>query len=113
MDLRNSIVSHRHVPSLAIANLSCDDLSVPPELATWDLRVRQAEFAWCASGGSMIEVIRRLNEPASDSHLGMALAVAAVAMGLMLWAIIWQANIIVYQRDLIRVMWTTRFGGMG
>jgi hypothetical protein len=61
----------------------------------------------------MIEAIRRLNEPASESHLGMALAVAAVVMGLMLWAIIWQANIIVYQRDVIRFMWTTRFGGMG
>ncbi|MFI5098533.1 MAG: hypothetical protein ACHQT6_11230 [Candidatus Acidiferrales bacterium] len=61
----------------------------------------------------MIQAIHRLNEPASDSHLGMALAVAAVTMGLMLWAIIWQANIIAYQRDLIRVLWTTRFGGMG
>jgi hypothetical protein len=61
----------------------------------------------------MNQAIRRLNEPASESHLGMALAVAAVVMGLMLWAILWQANIIVYQRDLIRVMWTTRFGGMG
>jgi hypothetical protein len=61
----------------------------------------------------MIEAIRRLHEPASESHLGMALAVAAVVMGLMLWAIIWQANIIVYQRDVIRFMWTTRFGGMG
>jgi hypothetical protein len=61
----------------------------------------------------MIQAIRRLNEPASDSHLGMALAVAAVAMGLMLWAIIWQSNIIVYQRDLIQVMLATRFGGVG
>jgi hypothetical protein len=61
----------------------------------------------------MIQAIRRLNEPASDSHLGMALAVAAVALALMLWAIIWQSNIIVYQRDVIRMMWITRFGGMG
>ncbi len=61
----------------------------------------------------MIQALRRLNEPASDSHLGMALAVAAVALSLMLWAIIWQANIIAYQRDLIRFMSTTRFGGMG
>jgi hypothetical protein len=60
----------------------------------------------------MISALRRLNEPASDSHLGMALAVAAVAMALMLWAIIWQANIIVFQRDLIRTMWDARFGGM-
>jgi hypothetical protein len=60
----------------------------------------------------MIPALRRLNEPVSDSHLRMVLALAAVALGLMLWAIIWQANIIVYQRDLIRVMWNTQFGGM-
>lgn len=61
----------------------------------------------------MTQALRRLKELASDSHLEMALAVSAMILGLMLWAIIWQANIIVYQRDLIRVMWTTRFGGMG
>jgi hypothetical protein len=61
----------------------------------------------------MIQALRRLNEPASNSHLGMALAVAAVAMSLMLWAILWQANIIASQRDLIRFMSNTRFGGMG
>ena len=60
----------------------------------------------------MIRALHRLNEPVSDSHLRMALALAVVALGLMLWAIIWQANIIVYQRDLIRVMWDTQFGGM-
>jgi hypothetical protein len=60
----------------------------------------------------MIQALRRLNEPASNSHLGMALALAAVALNLMLWAIIWQANIIAYQRDLIRVLWNTQFGGM-
>ena len=61
----------------------------------------------------MIQALRRLNEPASDSHLGMALAVAAVVLGQMLWAILWQANIIAYQRDLIRLLATTQLGGMG
>ena len=59
----------------------------------------------------MIRSIRRLNVPASDSHLGLGLAVAAVAMALMLWAIIWQSNIIVYQRDIIRWMWEAKIGG--
>jgi len=36
--------------------------------------------------------------------------VAAVALGLMLWAIIWQSNVIVYQRDIIRWMWNARVG---
>jgi hypothetical protein len=43
----------------------------------------------------------------------MALAVAAVTMGLMLWAIIWQADIIAYQRDLLRGMWAARLSGTG
>ena len=60
----------------------------------------------------MIRALYRLNEPVSDSSLRMALALAVVALSLMLWAIIWQANIIVYQRDLIRVLWDTQFGGM-
>lgn len=60
----------------------------------------------------MIQALRRLNEPVSDSSFRIALALAVVALSLMLWAIIWQANIIVYQRDLIRAMWNTQFGGL-
>ena len=59
----------------------------------------------------MIRAIRQLSVPASESHLGMALSLAAVTMGLMLWAILWQSNVIVYQRDVIRRLWTTRIGG--
>jgi hypothetical protein len=58
----------------------------------------------------MIRAISRLKEPATDSQLGLALAVAAVTMGLMLWAILWQANIIADQRDLIRELWIARLG---
>jgi len=58
----------------------------------------------------MLRVIRRLSVPAGESHLEMALAVAAVALGLMLWAIIWQSNVIVYQREIIRWMWNARVG---
>jgi len=63
--------------------------------------------------GMMIQSLHRLNEPASDSHFGMALAVAAVALSIMFWAIIWQHSTFVYQRDLIRIMWTTQFGAFG
>ena len=58
-----------------------------------------------------IRSTHRLNAPANDSHLGLGLAVAAVAMALMLWAIIWQSNIILYQRDIIRWMWDAKIGG--
>ena len=66
-----------------------------------------------AARGLMIQSLRRLNEPAPDSHFGMALAVAAVALSLMLWVVIWQYSIVVYQRDFTRVMWTTQFGTFG
>jgi len=59
----------------------------------------------------MIRAIRQLSVPAGESHLGMALALAAVTMGLMLWAILWQSNVIVYQRDVIRWLWATHIGG--
>lgn len=59
----------------------------------------------------MIRFIHRLNEPATDSHLGMALGVASVAMALLLWAVIWQSNVIDYQRELIRALWASRPGG--
>ena len=59
----------------------------------------------------MLRVFRRLSVPASESHLAMALAVAAATMGLMLWAILWQSNVILYQRDVIRWMWNARVGG--
>jgi hypothetical protein len=36
----------------------------------------------------MIQALRRLNQPPSDYHIGLALAVAAVAVGLMVWAIV-------------------------
>ena len=58
----------------------------------------------------MFRVFRRLNEPASESHLGIALAVAAVTLAIMLWAVIWQSDVIIYQRDLIREMWGASFG---
>jgi len=59
----------------------------------------------------MLRAFRRLSVPASESHLGMALAVSAVTMGLMFWAVLWQSNIIIYQRDIIRWMWNAHLGG--
>ena len=53
----------------------------------------------------------RLGEPVSESQLGVALTVAAIAMGLMLCAIMWQSSIIGSQRDVIQWMWSAKFGG--
>jgi hypothetical protein len=43
--------------------------------------------------------------------LALALALAALTMSLMLWAILWQSDLIVYQRDLIRWLWSAKYGG--
>jgi hypothetical protein len=59
----------------------------------------------------VIRMFRRLNVPATESQLGLALVVASVTMGLMLCAIVWQSNIIGNQRDVIQWLWSTKFGG--
>jgi hypothetical protein len=55
--------------------------------------------------------LRRLTVPASESEMAIALGISAVTMGLMLWAIIWQSDVITYQREVIRWMWSWKYGG--
>jgi hypothetical protein len=59
----------------------------------------------------MTWLIRTLRLPASESHTNLALAVCVLMMGLMSVAIIWQAQIIANQRDVIRFLETVKFGG--
>ena len=59
----------------------------------------------------MMKILGCLGEPASESQLGVALTVAAVAMGLMLCAIMWQSSIIGSQREVIQWMWSAKLGG--
>jgi hypothetical protein len=47
--------------------------------------------------------------PASESHMGFVLALCALAMGLMSLAIVWQAQVIAHQRDVIRWLETLKF----
>ncbi len=55
--------------------------------------------------------IRRLALlPARESQMGLALALCMLVTAGLLWAVLWQANIIVEQRDLIRQLWTWRYG---
>ena len=56
-------------------------------------------------------IMKCLKMEASESHLTLALVISAITMALMLWAIIWQSDIIAYQRDIIRWIWTAKFGG--
>jgi hypothetical protein len=111
MDLRISIVIPRRGPNLAMTYISRGDLRITPPLTSWELQASRVGLAQGVPGGLMFHALCRLKEPASEYHLGMALVVAAVALGLMLWAIIWQASIIDFQRDLIRLLSTGHFGG--
>jgi len=58
-----------------------------------------------------MRLLRRLNIPASESQMAVALGLCAVMMSLMLWVILWQSDVIAYQQDVIRLMWNARFGG--
>jgi hypothetical protein len=67
---------------------------------------------WRIDGsGETMKLILHLGEPASESQLGLALTVAAVVMGLMLCAIMWQSSIIGSQREIIQWLWSAKFGG--
>jgi hypothetical protein len=55
--------------------------------------------------------LRSLALPAKESQLALALAVSIVFMSMLLYGLIWQSSVIVYQRDLIRWMWNWKFGG--
>jgi hypothetical protein len=59
----------------------------------------------------IMKLFRNLGDPASESQLGLALIVAAVTMGLMLCAIVWQSSVIGIQRDVIQWMWSVKYGG--
>lgn len=52
-----------------------------------------------------MRMLRRLTVPASESQMAIALGFSLLTMSLMLCAILWQSNVITFQRDLIRVIW--------
>jgi hypothetical protein len=53
---------------------------------------------------------RVLRIPASESSLGVALSLSVVTLGLMSIALLWQAQIIANQRDVIRWLATLKLG---
>lgn len=59
----------------------------------------------------MTWLIRTLRLPAAETYTNVALAICVLMMGLMSVAIIWQAQIIANQRDIIRFLETVKFGG--
>ena len=59
----------------------------------------------------MHQVLRRLSEPARSPIWGWRWLWRRLLWRLMLCAIIWQANVIAYQRELIRLLSITGSGG--
>jgi hypothetical protein len=92
--------------------MSRGDLGFAPPHATWKMGACQSWFVLGSPRVLMIGALRSLNESVSGFQYGTALAVSGVAMALMHCAVIWQANLIAYQRDLIRFLSITGFGSM-
>ena len=53
---------------------------------------------------------RMFGVPATESSLGLMLSLCIVTLGLMSVALLWQAQIIANQRDVIRWLETVKFG---
>jgi hypothetical protein len=53
-------------------------------------------------GARHLRFLRRLKVPASESQLALTLVMSLVFMAVMLLGLIWQANVIALQREIIR-----------
>jgi hypothetical protein len=53
----------------------------------------------------LVRLLHRLRMPASESQLGLTLAISLVFLAAMLLGLLWQANIIAYQKEIIRSLW--------
>jgi hypothetical protein len=58
----------------------------------------------------MAWLIRTLRIPASESHMGLVLALCIITMSLMSLALVWQAQVIAKQNAVIHLL-ESKFGG--
>jgi len=74
--------------------------------------IRQMAPAWLSIGKdkSMEHIRRFLRFPASESSLGVVLSLCVVTMAFMSIAMVWQAQIIANQRDVIRWLEMIKLG---
>ena len=63
------------------------------------------EIASLSSRSKRVKLLHRLKMPASESQLALTLAVSLVFMAAMLVGLLWQANIIAFQKEIIRSLW--------
>lgn len=59
----------------------------------------------------MARLWRALRVPVSESHMGFVLGLCAITMGLMSIALVWQAQVIAHQRDIIKWLEALKFAG--
>ena len=59
----------------------------------------------------MARLIQKLRLPASESSMSIVFAFCVITMGLMSVALLWQAEIISNQREVIRWLQAARLGG--
>lgn len=52
----------------------------------------------------MRALIQKLTVPASESQMGIALAISIAMMSFLLWGLLWQSSVITHQREIIRWM---------
>jgi hypothetical protein len=58
-----------------------------------------------------VRFLRRLKVPASESQLALTLAVSLVFMAALLLCLLWQANVIAFQQEIIRSLWISKNAG--
>ena len=55
-----------------------------------------------------MKLLQRLKAPASESQMGLTLSLSLVIMAAMLVGLMWQANVINFQKEIIRSLWNLK-----
>lgn len=50
-------------------------------------------------------IMAKLRAPVNESYVGVALCFSLVMMTVLMGMIVWQASVISFQKDLIRLLW--------
>jgi hypothetical protein len=88
--------------------------SMPTPAVQSDIRLDPTPSAPLAHGDHIVRtLINKLRIPATESQLSVALGLSVLVMSGLLWAILWQSNIISQQRESIRYLLSLHGGHVG
>jgi hypothetical protein len=94
--------------------IAANQNNMPASAVQTDLRHDPIVSAPSALGGNIVRtIIKKLTIPASESQLSLALGLSVLVMSVLLWAVLWQSNIIAQQRESIRYLWSLHGGHIG